>query len=172
MIGPTPDDFGGDDVVGILQVSIPPTNHIIKAIDRHILNGDLVKARRATKGSGIANLSDPQVRANLDSKYPPSTTEYQGPSDADLLLLRQDSIDHHRTIIDDTESLANFITGKKRGASPCTTGLSNDHFQEILKLHPAAIHDIMTLCNWLALRWPWTRAISTREGHCTYQDCS
>jgi hypothetical protein len=83
LLGPTQDDFGGDDVVGILQASIPPTNHIIKAIDRHILNGDLVKARRATKGSGIANLSDPRVRANLDSKYPPSTTEYQGPSDVD-----------------------------------------------------------------------------------------
>jgi hypothetical protein len=73
----------------------------------------LVKARRATKGSGIANLSDSRVRANLDSKYPPSTTEYQGPSDAALLLLRQDPIDHHRKIIDDTESLANFITSKK-----------------------------------------------------------
>lgn len=151
LLGPTQDDFGGDDVVGILQASIPPTNHIIKAIDRHILNGDLVKARRATNGSGIANLSDPRVRANLDSKYPPSTTEYQGPSDAALLLLRQDPIDHHRTIIDDTESLANFITSKKRGASPCTTGLSNDHFQDILKLHPAAIHDIMTLCNLIAI---------------------
>ena len=55
LIGPLPDDFGGDDVVGISQASIPPTNRIIKAIDRHILNGDLVKARRATKGSGIAN---------------------------------------------------------------------------------------------------------------------
>ena len=39
LIGPTPDDFGGDDVVGILQDSFPSTNHIIKAIDRHILNG-------------------------------------------------------------------------------------------------------------------------------------
>jgi hypothetical protein len=32
-----------------------------------------------------------------------------------------------------------------------TTGLSNDHFQDILKLHPAAIHDIMTLCNLIAI---------------------
>jgi len=32
-----------------------------------------------------------------------------------------------------------------------TSGLSNDHFQDILKLHPAAIHDIMTLCNLIAI---------------------
>jgi len=41
--------------------------------------------------------------------------------------------------------------GKKRGASMGITGHSNDHYQDILRQHPDAIHSIMALCNLLAL---------------------
>jgi len=60
-------DYGDDVIVGISQPSVPHTDHTIKAIDRHILHGDLPKARRATNGSGIANLGDTRVRTLLRS---------------------------------------------------------------------------------------------------------
>ena len=144
-------DYGDDDIVGVFQPSIPSTDRIIKAMNRHILHGDLPKARRATKGSGVAQLGDPRVRTVLRSKYPPSMTEPPTLSASDIERQRVQPIDHHLTIIDDTDSLTQYILGKKRGASTSTSGHSNDHFQDLLKFHPDAIHDIMTLCNLIAI---------------------
>jgi len=144
-------DYGDDDIVGISQPSIPHTDRIIKAIDRHILHGDLPKARRATKGPGIANLGDARVRTLLRSKYPLPMDEPSTLSASDIAHQREQPIDHHLTIIDDTDSLAQYILGKKRGASTSTSGHSNDHYQDLLKFHPNAVHDVMTLCNLIAI---------------------
>ena len=42
-------DDDDDTLRGMAQTTLPHTNQILKAMDRHILNGDMLKARRSSK---------------------------------------------------------------------------------------------------------------------------
>jgi len=42
---------------GMAQTTVSHTDRILKAMDRHILNGDMLKVSRSTKGPGVANRS-------------------------------------------------------------------------------------------------------------------
>jgi hypothetical protein len=117
-------------------------------MDRHILNGDMLKARRVTKGGGVANIGNDTVLATLRLKYPQGIPNHHNPG---ATVDRNALVDHLTVCIEDSTSLASHIMGKKRDASMGITDHSNDHYQDILRQHPDAIHSIMALCNLLAL---------------------
>jgi hypothetical protein len=87
----------------------------------------------------------------LTSKYPPATTPFTPQSSEDIEDESRQPVDHHLTIITDSNSLARHIKEKKRGASLSPTGHSNDHYQDLLRFHPDAIHPLMELCNLIAI---------------------
>ena len=45
------------------QAFVPHSDRILTAMDRHILNGDMLKARRSTKGPGVANIGEYKAEA-------------------------------------------------------------------------------------------------------------
>ena len=68
---------------GMVQTTVPHTDRILKAMDRHILNGDMLKAmdrhilngdmlkaRRSTKGPGVANIGEASIQLKLCGLYP------------------------------------------------------------------------------------------------------
>ena len=59
------------DIIGIPQAEQPPRARSIQAMNRHILNGIMLKARQAAKGSAVARSSDPRIQLLLRNKYPP-----------------------------------------------------------------------------------------------------
>ena len=137
-----------DSFNGMSQATVPHSDRILRTMDRHILNGDMLKARRSTKGGGVANIGDKTVLANLRLKYPRGTPPQQPPG---IGATRTNLVDHLTVRIEDSTSLASHIMSKKRGASTSSTGHSNDHYQDILRQNPDAIHSIMALCNLIAL---------------------
>ena len=54
----TLDDDDDDTLHVMAQTTVPHTDRILKAMDRHILNGDMLKARRSTKGPGVASIGE------------------------------------------------------------------------------------------------------------------
>jgi hypothetical protein len=141
-------DDDDDTLRGMAQTTVPHTDRILKAMDRHILNGDMLKARRSTKGPGVANIGEVSIQSKPRSLYPSRPDDRPVP---DLLETRRQSVDHLTICIEDTDSLARHIMEQKRGASAGITGHSNDHYQDILRAHPEAITSIMSLCNLIAI---------------------
>jgi len=143
------DNDDSDDVFyGMSQATVPHSDRILRATDRHILNGDMLKARRSTKGGGVADIGDTTVLKNLRLKYPRGAPTQPPP---DRGATRTNLVDHLTVCIEDSTSLPAHILSKKRGASMSLTGHSNDHYQDILRQSPDAIHSIMALCNLIAL---------------------
>ena len=138
-------DDDDDTLRGMAQTTVPHTDRILKAMDRHILNGDMLKARRSTKGPGVGEAS---IQSQLRSLYPSRPDDRPVP---DLLEAHRQSVDHLTICIEDTDSLARHIMEQKRGASAIIIDHSNEHYQDILRAHPEAITSIMSLCNLIAI---------------------
>jgi hypothetical protein len=69
-------DDDDDTLREMAQITVPHTDRILKAMDRHILNGDMLKARRPIKGPGVARhwlLMALLGNCCLVEKAPPST---------------------------------------------------------------------------------------------------
>jgi len=144
-------DYGDDDVIGRFQAAPPSHDRVLHSMVHHISHGDFIKARRSLHGSGVASVGEVRVRTVLTSKYPPATTPFTPQSSEDIEDESRQPVDHHLTIITDSNSLARHIKEKKRGASLSPTGHSNDHYQDLLRFHPDAIHPLMELCNLIAI---------------------
>jgi len=145
------DDYGDDEVLGLFQAAPPSHDRALQSMGQHISHGDFVKARRSLHGSGIASVADIRVRTLLRSKYPPATAPFIPQSSEDIEEECRQPVNHHHTIISDSNALARHIKEKKRGASLSQTGHSNDHYQDLLRFHPDAIHPLMELCNLIAI---------------------
>jgi hypothetical protein len=61
-------DDDDDTLRGMAQSTVPHTDRILKAMDRHILNVDMLKARRSTKGPGVANIGEASISTILAGK--------------------------------------------------------------------------------------------------------
>ena len=131
---PLDDNNDSDDAFyGMSQATVPHSDRILRAMDRHILNGDMLKARRSTKGGGVADIGDTTVLNNLRLKYPRGAPTQPPP---DSGATRTNLVDHLTVCIEDSTSLAAHIMSKKRGASMTLTEHSNDQYQDILRQSP------------------------------------
>ena len=64
------DDVVENVIAGAFQLEPPTQNRAIQAMNRHILAGNMLKARQAANGSAVAPVSDGRIRALLRGKYP------------------------------------------------------------------------------------------------------
>jgi hypothetical protein len=58
-------DDDDDTSRGMAQTTVPYTDRILKAMDCHILNRDMLKARRSTKGPEVANIGEASIQSKL-----------------------------------------------------------------------------------------------------------
>ena len=66
----TLDDDDDDTLHGMAQAIVPHTDRILKAMGRHIFNGDMLKAHRYTKGPVVANIGEASIQLKLRGLYP------------------------------------------------------------------------------------------------------
>ena len=74
----------------------------------------MLKARRSTKGPGVANIGEAYIQLKLRGLYP--SRPHDRPV-VDLLEACRQSVDHLTICIKNTDSLARYIMELKRGAS-------------------------------------------------------
>jgi hypothetical protein len=138
-------------IAGAFQLDPPTQNRAIQAINRHILAGNMLKARQAAHGSAVAPVSDGRIQALLRDKYPAAADlPVDPPIDIDAQEIRAQLI--HLPLHSD--SLMSYIMRKRRGASVGLNGFSNDHYQDILRHNPDAIHHLTSICNLIAAGIP------------------
>ena len=127
----------------------PPSANL-RAVHRHLRNGDAIKARRAATGAPVGSVADPRTRALLAAKYVADPVEWMLPSDESILRDKMAPIDRTALYVEDTTILQSHILGKKRGSSSAPSGQSHDHYRDLLQRHPDAIHPLTSLCNLVA----------------------
>lgn len=137
---PAADNIAADPLID------PPTGNL-RTMHKHFRNGDAIKARRAASGSSVGSVADQQTRELLATKYPAATNARAPPTQLELLASKQEAINHAPVYVEDTECLKAKIMGYKRGASAGPSGQSHDHFQDLLRRHPDAIHPLIRFCN-------------------------
>ena len=92
----------------------PPSANL-RAVHRHLRNGDAIKARRAATGAPVGSVADPRIRALLAAKYV-DPVEWISPTDESILRDKTVPIDRTTLYVEDTTILQSHILGKKRGS--------------------------------------------------------
>jgi hypothetical protein len=142
-------------IAGAFQLDPPTQNRAIQAMNRHILAGNMLKARQAAHGSAVAPVSDGRIQALLRGKYPAAADlPADPPIDIAAQEIRAQLIHLPRLYVEDSDSLMSYIMRKRRGASVGLNGFSNDHYQDILRHNPDAIHHLTSICNLIAAGIP------------------
>jgi len=142
-------DVVKDTIAGAFQLDRPTQNRAIQAINQHILAGNMLKARQAAHGSAVAPVSEGRVQTLLRGKYPADPS-----IDIDAQELLDQLINLSQLYIEDSDSLMSYIMCKCRGASVGLNGFSSDHYQDILRHNPDAIHHLTSICNLIAAEIP------------------
>lgn len=108
----------------------------------------------------VAPVSDGRIQALLRGKYPAAAaaTDDDLPADPPIDIaaqeIRAQLIHLPRLYVEDSDSLMSYIMRKRRGASVGLNGFSNDHYQDILRHNPDAIHHLTSICNLIAAGIP------------------
>jgi hypothetical protein len=147
-----------EEIQGIMaaELTLPEKSKILTKIRKHIVNGDLRKAREVLKKGGVRDITDPAVVARLREKYPCEDEEWRARhrehEESELRIAEGNKLcpNGMSVLNDDTDSLQKYIFKKKRGASRGANGQSNDDFQDMLKQFPDSITDLLIVANRIA----------------------
>jgi hypothetical protein len=129
-------DIVENTIAGAFQLDPPTQNRVIQAMNRHILAGNMLKARQAAHGSAVAPVSDGRIQVLLRGKYPAAAADDDDdlpadpPIDIDAQEIRAQLINLPRLYVEDSDSLMSYIMLKCRGASVGLNGFSNDYNQD------------------------------------------
>jgi hypothetical protein len=82
----------------------PPSANL-RAVHRHLRNGDAIKARCAATGAPVGSVADPRTRALLAVKYVADPVEWISPSDESILRDKMAPIDRTALYVEDTTIL-------------------------------------------------------------------
>jgi hypothetical protein len=86
----------------------PPSANL-RAVHRHLRNGDAIKARRAATGAPVGSVADPRTRALLAAKYVANPVEWMSPTDESILRDKMVPIDRTALYVEDTTILQSHI---------------------------------------------------------------